>query len=104
MKLLVISHVGPKLFEDQVIYLTGHAYYNCAFERCTFVLASGCDFQVIGCAWSACALHLDYIIHDVNSLDRLRTILTDFETMFLVSGSSVPPASGVSSVPFSAIP
>jgi len=57
------------VFQDQVLYTTGHAYHGCTFRRCTLFYRGGpgvfdtCTFQ--GVIW-----HLDVLIHDSNQWDE----------------------------------
>lgn len=52
------------IFEDATVYLTGNAYFDCTFRRCTLIVRepamvlTGCEFD------SSCIWHIDMIIHD----------------------------------------
>lgn len=53
-----------KTFEDQTIYLDGHAYFDCTFKRCTF-FTRNLTFPVMsGCRAEDTAFHLDLLVHD----------------------------------------
>jgi hypothetical protein len=62
------------VIEDQVVYVTGHAYRKCKFNRCTFYLRdlSGvfdhCDFN--SCVW-----HLDLLLHDRDQVPALEQVV-----------------------------
>jgi hypothetical protein len=62
------------VIDDQVVYVTGHAYRRCKFNRCTFYIRDlaavfeNCDFA--GCAW-----HIDMVVHDPQQLRALQQLL-----------------------------
>jgi hypothetical protein len=62
------------VIDDQVVYVTGHAYRKCKFNRCTFLLR-----DLIGvfdhCDFNACVWHLDVLIHDPNQLPALEQVV-----------------------------
>lgn len=94
---VLVFHHGAT-FKETTVYLTGHAYRNCRFERCTLVF-SGWPSVLSGCSLANCALLLDVMIYDAESLKDLRYILDLTEGMFLEKGTNPTelPSSGVSS-------
>ncbi len=60
---ILLSH-HEAIFEDQTVYLTGHAYIGCTFRRCTLVLKSTGDVILNSCHFEACVWHLDLVISD----------------------------------------
>ena len=71
-------------FTDQVVYLTGHAYERCTFERCTLVVQGTGNTALVECRFVACAWHLDVILHETGQL-------ADFEANLLpMIRASVP--------------
>jgi hypothetical protein len=97
----LVLHEGTP-FQDATIHLSGHAYFNCVFTRCTMVYNGGpCHLE--GCSMNSCSLHLNVTIYDSNSLEAIRTMLANLEVMFLKTGSGVTaaPSSGVVSWDFS---
>jgi hypothetical protein len=68
----VILHRGVTL-RDATVYLSGHAYHNCRFERCTLVVRES-NFSCTGCSFEACTFHLDMVLHDRIGLENLRDI------------------------------
>jgi hypothetical protein len=50
------------VFEDETIYLTGHAYIRCTFRRCTFVIR-GLPFALIGCSFQRpCQWEFNFVL------------------------------------------
>lgn len=64
---IVLTHEDT-VFEDQVVYLGGHAYFDCTFRRCTMVLC-GFDGVMTGCEIIACVWHLDFSVSDHTQWD-----------------------------------
>ena len=62
------------VIDDQVVYVTGHAYRNCKFNRCTFFIR---DLNAVFeyCTFAGCVWHLDMIIHDRQQLPALAQLL-----------------------------
>jgi len=62
------------VIDDQVVYVTGHAYRNCKFNRCTFYIR---DLSAVfdHCTFAGCVWHLDMIIHDQQQLPALSQLL-----------------------------
>jgi hypothetical protein len=52
-------------FDDEMVLLTGHAYFNCVFTRCTLVVKSLGDTHLENCRFQGCVWHLDLLIFDV---------------------------------------
>ena len=50
-------------FRDQVVYTAGHAFVNCAFERCTMVIRESTGV-LENCAFSNCVWHLDVLVSE----------------------------------------
>jgi hypothetical protein len=72
-------HVGHRdvAFKDDVIYLSGHAYDKCRFERCTFILKDDLKMQFgNNKVASNCAIHVDVLMHDKHGARDLIAFLT----------------------------
>jgi hypothetical protein len=95
---ILVLHQGPATFSDTVVYLSGHAYRNCAFIRCTIVLFDP-NFHLEGCTFGSCALHLNTVVHDRQSLKRIMDFLEFMKGCFLESGADPTglPSSGATS-------
>src|SRR6185437_396151 len=61
-------------FENDAIYLTGYAYYNCIFNNCTMVF-NGAPFILYACQFSTCVWHLDVVVHDPEVWKILKEML-----------------------------
>jgi hypothetical protein len=65
-----------EVFVSQTIYLSGHAYIRCRFDRCTFVVTNMpfilAHNQLAGCNW-----HIEYDIlwNDPNTRSNLRRLI-----------------------------
>jgi hypothetical protein len=70
---------------DDTIYLTGHAYINCHFERCTLVL-TGFPFACVGCSFADCVFHVNVVIHDRQGLENLRSFFAIIEGCLQTTG------------------
>ena len=62
------------VIDDQVVYVTGHAYRNCKFNRCTFYIR---DLNAVfdHCTFAGCVWHLDMIVHDMQQVPALAQLL-----------------------------
>jgi hypothetical protein len=76
------------VIDDQVVYVTGHAYRNCKFNRCTFYVR---DLMGVfeQCAFAGCVWHLDMVIHDPEQMPALANLL---QVISGSVGSGSPPA------------
>lgn len=72
---VLLPHDGAS-FDDQVVFLTGNAYRNCAFNRCTMVI-KGFPFQLDACSISGCIWHLDLTLHDENQTLSILKIIQE---------------------------
>ena len=70
---LLLAH-EDLVIDDQVVYVTGHAYRRCKFNRCTFFIR---DLHAIfeHCTFAGCVWHLDMIIHDPQQVPALQQLL-----------------------------
>jgi len=59
-----------KTFIDQVVYLSGQAFLDCHFVRCTFVLLDRICPQFSNCQMEACLWHLDILVSDYQFWER----------------------------------
>lgn len=88
-------------YEDAVVYVSGHAYKRCAFERCTFVVKGNIPCHFESCSFGGIVWHIDVLVHDKQEAANLIQLLE------VVSGSipqerpntdspggSQPPAAG----------
>ena len=46
-------------FSDQALYLSGHAYLGCTFERCT-LFVTNTPFYIEDCSFTSCNWRLEY--------------------------------------------
>lgn len=60
---LLIDH-RDIVFEDDIVYMTGHAFYNCVFKRCTLVFKGFPGPMLVGCSFGGCAIHIDCVLHE----------------------------------------
>lgn len=65
----ILMHHKGITFRDQVVYLTGHAYEDCVFERCTLVHRGAPTGVMIRCTMAGCVWHLDLLISDSDDWD-----------------------------------
>ena len=65
-----------KTFSDAMIYLAGHAYINCRFERCTLFLRNT-SALLDRCTFENCNWHFDYDVlwSEPQTLANLRGVL-----------------------------
>jgi hypothetical protein len=63
-------------FVSQTIYLSGHAYLRCRFERCTFVVTNVpfvlAENRIVGCNWR---IEYDVLWGDPGTRSNLRRLL-----------------------------
>lgn len=88
-------------FSEATIYLSGHAYRNCRFERCAFVLTDAhCSLQ--GCVLICCTVHLNLVLFDQESLKELQHLLTTLGGALMKEGATSEelPSPGLTSWPF----
>lgn len=75
------------VIDDQVVYVTGHSYRRCKFNRCTFFIRDlTANFE--NCTFAGCAWHIDMIIHDPQQLPGLQYLLKIMGNSML--GGSTP--------------
>ena len=74
-QLVLVKH-EKTTFEDQTVYLTGHAFIDCRFLRCTVVNA-GTPYHVEGCTFEACNFRIECSVlwGDVASREGLRRFM-----------------------------
>ncbi len=63
-------------FEDQFIYLRGHAYINCKFRRCTLFFM-GPPSLLRGCVFKSCNWRIEYDVlwGDPDTRSALRQLI-----------------------------
>jgi hypothetical protein len=63
-------------FVSQTIYLSGHAFIRCRFDRCTFVVTN-MPFVLMHNQLAACNWHIEYDIlwNDPNTRSNLRRLI-----------------------------
>ncbi|MFI5377727.1 MAG: hypothetical protein ACHRHE_00355 [Tepidisphaerales bacterium] len=64
-----------RVFEDQTVYATGNAYHACVFRRCVFVAASPGNMVFDECVFDACAWHLNFVVHDLETCEAAQKLL-----------------------------
>ena len=89
-------------FIDDTIHLVGHAYFNCSFIRCTFIVKDGVG-TISGGTMTACVWNIDMVVHDEHSFDAIAHILSLVRASLLsettpegapIDGGGSPPAQG----------
>lgn len=75
-------------FEDAVVPMAGHAYFNCTFRKCTMLYRGfmHCD----GCHFEACIWHFDLLITDANEWLDLNQFMEDLGLKCLPAAPTVP--------------
>ena len=76
------------VFEDQVVYLSGHAYSKCTFRRCTLVVRDQPSVHLDSCSFDGCNWHLDLLVHDSVSWQDL------VNNLFPMIAKSLPKVAG----------
>lgn len=66
------------VYEDDDVLLTGHAFVNCTFRRCTLTLRDGAS-HMERCTFEACVWRLDMLVHDVSQMQHLRSLMAYIE-------------------------
>jgi len=62
------------VFEDQILYVTGNAYFGCEFHRCTMIFRGfPCAFDT--CEFRGCIWHVDCLFHDQEQLKQFREVV-----------------------------
>src|SRR5436309_1759709 len=78
-------------FTDDTLYLSGHAYVNCKFLRCTLIIRPGLS-HIAKCHFDSCVWHIDAVIHDQTSLALLRDrLIPIMEKSVISAGPPAPP-------------
>ena len=70
---VVLVHEG-KVFEDQTVYLSGNAYFDCSFSRCVLVFRGDAG-PITGCSFQSCVWHLDMVVSDHQAWEEFLTVL-----------------------------
>jgi hypothetical protein len=86
------------VFEDQVVYGTGNAYFGCEFIRSVLVV-KGFPFHFENCRFESCAWHIDLVLHDpqqiadlVSWLEQIKQPIPKSEQPGVQSPHAEPPA------------
>lgn len=51
-------------FKNATVYMSGNAFYDCRFFRCTLVVREGGIPELVGCTFECCIWHLDVLVND----------------------------------------
>ena len=78
-------------FSDQTVYMAGHAFSQCTFDRCTMVVRESTGV-LENCAFNNCVWHLDVL---VSERDRFRQLVDHIGPLVL---NSLPDAAAAPSV------
>lgn len=78
-------------FNDQTVYMAGHAFANCTFDRCTMVVRESTGV-LENCAFNNCVWHLDVL---VSERERFRQLVDHIGPLLL---NSLPAAADAPSV------
>ena len=62
------------IYEDDTVYMSGHAYFNCTFRRCTMVMTDMVG-EAQSCNFDGCVFHINMIINDVSKLETMFQML-----------------------------
>jgi hypothetical protein len=54
----LLPHIGEE-FVSQTLFLGGHGYINCTFERCTLIVTNA-PIVLHGCTFRGCNFHIEY--------------------------------------------
>ena len=73
------------VFEDATVYVTGNAFFDCTFLRCTLVFR-GFPIIASNCKFSSCIWHIDWLIHDHQQWNEFE------ETLIPMIAKSLPHA------------
>lgn len=68
-------------FQDQTVYMAGHAYVNCVFDHCTIVVREATGV-LEGCRFNNCVWHLDLFVPD---RERFRALVDNLGPIVLKS-------------------
>ena len=60
---IALIHEGVS-YEDCTVYLSGNAYYDCRFVRCTLVIRECGVPALVGCYFECCNWHIDMLVSD----------------------------------------
>lgn len=60
---VLLKHEGIE-FKDAVIYMSGHAYIGCTFERCTMVYRYPAAGLMTECQFNGCNWEINASVHD----------------------------------------
>src|SRR5258707_1065324 len=83
---LLLQHRNV-VFEDDTVYLSGHAYFNCTFIRCTLILRDS-ESHMEECVFNSCVWHIDWVLHDVEQFRMFQAILQFIESSLVRSAES----------------
>ena len=68
-------------FSDQTVYMAGHAFSHCTFDRCTMVVRESTGV-LENCAFNNCVWHLDVL---VSERERFRQLVDHIGPLLLNS-------------------
>lgn len=91
-----LIHEG-KVFEDCTVYLTGNAFYDCKFYRCTFVIREGGIPAMVGCHIECCVWHIDLMFSDHRNWDSFVRIMVPLVEQSLPRALTDQPGEGTPS-------
>jgi hypothetical protein len=78
-------------FDDEMVLLTGHAYFNCVFTRCTLVVKSLSDTHIENCQFRGCVWHLDVLVFDIETWTQFQQTAMKWITESLPNVRQIPP-------------
>lgn len=78
-------------FQDQTVYMAGHAFVNCVFDHCTIVVREATGV-LENCSFNNCVWHLDLFIGD---RERFRQLVENIGPILL---NSLPSGAGAPTV------
>lgn len=62
-------------FKHCTVYMSGHAFYDCSFFRCTLVVRDWGILTLVGCKFDCCLWHLDLLISDPRAWENMTRVL-----------------------------
>ena len=68
-------------FQDQTVYMAGHAFVNCTFDHCTIIVREATGV-LEGCSFNNCVWHLDLFVPD---RERFRALVDNIGPLLLNS-------------------
>ncbi len=69
-----LVHEG-QVFQDCTVYMSGNAFYDCKFFRCTLVVRESGIPALVGCTLQCCTWHLDFLVSDHRAWENFMKVM-----------------------------